>query len=154
MQSLHRIFHSLLTLNPFLTKLGICHLYPLCSRPLIYHQRILPKGKSFTANTGAKAAVLPKGRSSTANLGTKVAVLLGINRCGSFPLLYAPHSLFSIWTHLKRSVKIPWAPAWRWEEWIWLTGTSGLHRNSHQGLNISSIRVFDQIRDPEIPIRG
>ena len=26
-----------------------------------------------------------------------------------------------------------------------------LHRNSPQGLNISSIRVFDQIRDPEIP---
>ena len=29
---------------------------------------------------------------------------------------------------------------------------SGLHRNSPQGLNISSIRVFDQIGDPEIPI--
>ena len=26
------------------------------------------------------------------------------------------------------------------------------HQNSPQGLNISSIRVFDQIRDPEIPI--
>ena len=26
------------------------------------------------------------------------------------------------------------------------------HRNSPQGLNISSIRVFDQIRDPEIEI--
>ena len=33
----------------------------------------------------------------------------------------------------------------------WLTGSSGLHRNSPQGLNISSIRFFDQIRDPEIP---
>ena len=33
-----------------------------------------------------------------------------------------------------------------------LTGPSGLHWNSPQGLNISSIRVFDQIRDPEIPI--
>ena len=40
----------------------------------------------------------------------------------------------------------------RWGEWIWLTGPSGLHRNSPQGLNISSIRVFDQIRDPESPI--
>ena len=38
------------------------------------------------------------------------------------------------------------------ESWIWLTGPSGLHRNLPQGLNISSIRVFDQIRDPEIPI--
>ena len=36
MKSLHRIFHSHLTLNPFLTKLGICQLYPLCSTPLIY----------------------------------------------------------------------------------------------------------------------
>ena len=70
----------------------------------------------------------------------------------SFPLLSAPHSLFSIWTHLKRSEKIPGAPTWRWGEWIWLTGPSGLHRNSPQGLNISFIRVFDQIRDPEIPI--
>ena len=32
------------------------------------------------------------------------------------------------------------------------TRPSGLHRNSPQGLNISSIKVFDQIRDPEIPI--
>ena len=34
-------------------------------------------------------------------------------------------------------------------ELIWLTGPSRLHRNSPQGLNISSIRVFDQIRDPK-----
>ena len=91
---------------------------------------------------------------STANSGTKAAVLLGIYRCSSFPLLSAPHSLslFSIWTDLKRSEKIQGAPTRRWGEWIWLTGSSGLHRNSPQGLNISSIRVFDQIRDPEIPI--
>ena len=75
-----------------------------------------------------------------------------MNRCGSFPLLSASHSHFSIWTILKRSEKIPGAPTRRWGEWIWLTGPSGLHRNSTQGLNISSIRVFDQIRDPEIPI--
>ena len=53
----------------------------------IYHQRVLPKGRSFTANAGTKFAVLSKGRYSTANSGNKVAVLLGINRCGSFPLL-------------------------------------------------------------------
>ena len=64
----------------------------------------------------------------------------------------APDSLFSIWTDLKRSEKIPGAPTWRWGEWIWLTGPSALHRNSPQGLNISSIRVSDQIRDPEISI--
>ena len=98
---------------------------------------------------GTKAAVLPKGRSSTVNLGTKVA---GMNRCGSFPLLSVPHTLFSIWTDLKRSEKFPGAQAWRWEECIRLTGPSGRHRNSPQGLNISSIRVFDQIRDQEIPI--
>ena len=38
---------------------------------------------------------------------------LGFNRCGSFPLLSAPHSLFSIWTDLKRSEKIPGAPTRR-----------------------------------------
>ena len=35
---------------------------------------------------------------------------------------------------------------------IWLIGPSGLYQNSPQWLNISSIKVFDQIRDPEIPI--
>ena len=60
------------------------------------HQSVLPKGRSFTANSGTKAAVLPKGKSYTANSGTNVAVLLGMNRCGDFPLLSAPHSLFSI----------------------------------------------------------
>ena len=75
-----------------------------------------------------------------------------MNRCCNFPLLSEPHSLFSIWTNLKRSEKIPVATTRRWGEWIWLTGPSGLHWNSPQGLNISSIRVFDQIRDPEIRI--
>ena len=116
-----------------------------------HHQSVLSKGRSFTANLGTKAAVLPKGRSSTANSGTKIAVLLGMNRCGSFPLLSAPHSLFCIWTELNRNEKIPGAPAWRWGEWIWLTGSSGLHRNSPQRLNMSSIRAFDRIRSPEIP---
>ena len=51
---------------------------------------VLPKGRSSTANSGIKAEVLPKGRSSNANSRTKVAVLLGMNRCGSFPLLSAP----------------------------------------------------------------
>ena len=98
-----------------------------------HYQSVLPKGRSFTANSGTKAAVLPKGRSSTANSGTKVAVLQDMSRCGGFPLLSAPHSLFSIWTDLKRSVKIPGAPTWRWEECIWLTVPSGLHRKSLQG---------------------
>ena len=111
---------------------------------------ILPKGRSFTANSGTKVAFLLKGRSSTANSGTQVAVLLGMNRYGSFPLLSAPHTLFTISTDFKRSEKIPGAPTRRWGEWIWLTGSSGLYRNQPQGLNTGSIRVFDQIRDPEI----
>ena len=54
-----------------------------------HHQSVLPNYRSFTANPGTKAAVLPKVRSSATNSGTKVAFLLGINRCGSFPLLSA-----------------------------------------------------------------
>ena len=42
---------------------------------------VLPKGRSFTANSGTKAAILPKGRCFTTNSETKVVVLLGINRC-------------------------------------------------------------------------
>ena len=102
-----------------------------------HHQSVIPKGRSFTANAGIKVAVLSKDRSSTANSGTKVAGLLGINRCGSFPLLSAPHSLFSIWTDLKRSEKIPGAPKWIWGEWIWLTGpsdfTTGVKSQFHHG---------------------
>ena len=112
------------------------------TKQMDHNQSILPKGKSFTANSGTEAAFLLKGRSSTANWGAKVAVLLRINRCSSIPLLSAPHSLFRIWTELERSEKIPGAPTWRWGEWIWLTGPSGLHRNSPQRLNISSIRVL------------
>ena len=93
-----------------------------------------------------------KHRKQGCNSTTVSVVLLGINGCGSIPLLSALHSLFSIWTDLKRSEKIPGAPTWRWGEWIWLTGPSRLNRNSSEGLYISSIRVFDHIRDPEIPI--
>ena len=75
----------------------------------------------------------------------------GLNKCGSFPLLSTPHSPFSIWTDLKRSEKSPGAQAWRWGEWIWVTGPSGLHRNQSQGLNISSLRVLtrSEIRKKE-----
>ena len=71
---------------------------PINLRPhiYIYHQSILPKGRSFTVKAETKVAVMSKGKSSTANSGTKAAVLLGMNRYDSFPLLSAPHSLFSI----------------------------------------------------------
>ena len=101
--------------------------------PFIYHQSVLPKCRTFTANSSTETAVIPKGRFSTSNSGTKFAVLLGMNRCGSFPLLSALYSLYSIWTDLKRSQKIPGTPAYRWGVWIWLTWPSGLHWNSPQG---------------------
>ena len=100
------------------------------------------QGQVFHCKAGTEVVILSKGRSSTANSGTKVVVLQGINRCGSLPLLSAPHSLFSIWTDLKKIWKIPGAPTWRWGEWIWLTGHSEFHWNSPQWLNISSIRFF------------
>ena len=40
-----------------------------------HYQSVVPNGRSFTANSGSKAAVLPKGRSSTTSTGNKVAVL-------------------------------------------------------------------------------
>ena len=61
-----------------------------------HHQSVVSKGRSFTGNSDTKAAVLPKGRYSTANSGTSVAVLLEMNKSGSFPLLSALHSFFSI----------------------------------------------------------
>ena len=57
------------------------------------HRTVLPKGRSFTANSGTKAAVLSKGRSFTTNSRTQVAVLLRMDRCGSFLLLSTPLSL-------------------------------------------------------------
>ena len=96
------------------------------------HQCILSKGRFFTANSDTKAAVLPKAGFPAQNSETKAAVLQRLNRCGSFPLFSAPHSLFCIWTDLKRSEKIPGARTWRWGELIWLTGPSGLYRNSPQ----------------------
>ena len=53
----------------------------------VHHRCLVPKGRSFTADSGTKAAVLSKGRSSTANSETEFAVLLGMNRYGSFQLL-------------------------------------------------------------------
>ena len=105
-----------------------------------YHQ-CSDQGQVFHSKLRLQGCILPKGRSSTANSGTKVAVSLGMNRCGNFPCFPHPN-LFSIWTDLTRSEKIPGGPAYRWREWIWLTGPSVFHRNSPQGLNISSTRGF------------
>ena len=87
-------------------------------------------------------------QASTANWGIKVVVLQGIIS------RYFPHPTLSLVSEqtLKYLKTSQGALAWRLGEWIWLTEPSGLHRNLPQGLNISSIRVFDQIRDSEIPI--
>ena len=109
----------------------------------------LPK-RSFTANSH-QGCSFAKGRSSTANSGTKVAVLPELNRCGSLPLLPA-HNLSLASERTLKDLKRFWASTRRRGEWIWLAGPSGLHRNSPQGLSISSIEVFNQMRDPEMPI--
>ena len=96
-----------------------------CYRRQVFHHKLRNQGCSFTRHWICEVA----------------------SRFFPHPTLF-----ISIWTDLKRSEKMPGSPTWRWGEWIWLTGPSGLHRNSRQGLNISSIRVFDQIRDLEIPI--
>ena len=96
----YAFYCSLLPVLPFNVKFFSIS----CRKLSLYsHQSILPKGRYFTADSGTKAIVLFKGRSSSANSGTQAAVLVGMNRCGSFPLLSAPHSLFSIWTDLKGS---------------------------------------------------
>ena len=79
-----------------------------------HHHEYSAKCRSFTANSGTKVAVLLKGRSSTASSGTQAEVLLGMNRWGSVPHPTLSLSLFSIWTDLKRSEKIPGAPTRRW----------------------------------------
>ena len=130
---------------------------------------VLTKGKSSTANSETKIAILPYGRSSTANSGTKVAVL----RKAGLPLqtpeprlqFYQgwigavasrcfPHStLFSIWTHFKRSEKVPSEPTRGWGEWIWLIGPSR-HTEIHHRWSISDSSGFwpdERSRNPNHP---
>ena len=111
-----------------------------------------PRAGPSLQTQDTKAAIMPKGRSSIANSGTYVAVLLGMNRCGSFPLLSAPHSLFSIWRNLKRSEKIPGAPTRRWGDNL----ANRALRTSPKfttGVKCQFCQVFFyQIRDPEMPI--
>ena len=97
-------------------------------------------GPSLQAQNQGSSSI--EGRSSTANSGIKYAVLTVMNRCGSFPLLSAPHSFFSIWTYLKRSEKIPGSPIWRWGEWIWLTGLSDFTEIHHRVYISYSIYIY------------
>ena len=64
---------------------------------------VLPKGRCINARTGTYAAVLPKADLPPHARELRLLVYQGVDRCGSFPLLSAPHSLFSIWTDLQIS---------------------------------------------------
>ena len=72
-----------------------------------HHQSILPKGKSFTANSGTKAAFLLKGRSFAANSGIQAAVLLWMDRCGSFQFLSSTHSFSLASEQILKDLKDP-----------------------------------------------
>ena len=82
------------------------------------------QGQELHWSTGTYASVLPKAGLPPQTQEPTLQFYQGLNKCGTFPLLSAPHSLFSISTDLKTSEKIPGAPTWRWGEWIWLTGNS------------------------------
>ena len=72
------------------------------------------------------------------------SILLGINRSGSFPLFSAPTFSLASEQTLK-DLKHPRGTTEDGGEWIWLTRPYRYHWNSPRGLNISSIRIFNQI---------
>ena len=67
---------------------------------------------------------------------TRVWIGAVVSRCFPYPTRsFASEKTLKIWKDNSGS-------AWRWGERIWLIGPSGLHRNSPQRLNWSSIRFF------------
>ena len=109
-----------------------------------------PRHILYVTSVCSKTAVLPK---AGFPVHTQERRLQFYQECswGSFPLRSAtPYLFFSIWTDLKRSENIP-EHQQGGEESVRLTELSAFHQNSPQGLNIS-IRDFDQITGPEIPI--
>ena len=68
-----------------------------------HHQSILPRAGFPLQIQEPKFQFCPKADLPLQTQETKGAVLLGINRYSSFLLLSALHSLFSIWTNLKKS---------------------------------------------------
>ena len=142
------IFHHFLNIYPVISTTSYSGLRCQYSLSIIYHKSIRPRAGLSLQNSGTKAAVLTKRRPSTANSGIKVAVLLGMNRCGSFPHLALSLASEQILKDLKRSQGYQCGG----EEsgfGNWALRTSPKFTKE---LNISSIKVFDQIRDPEIPI--
>ena len=97
-------FRPLLLLSP--PKMSISH----CLRVHHHNQSVLPKGRSCTAGEITQAAALPKAGLPPQTQEPRLLFYPGLSRCGSFALLSAVHSLFSIWTDLQRSEKIPGSP--------------------------------------------
>ena len=94
-----------------------------------------------------------KGRCSIANSWNRGCSFTRDEQVRQLPSLCFPHTTLSLASEQTLKIrKDPRGPSMEVRGVDWLTGSSGLHRNSPQGLNISSIRGFDQIRDPEIPI--
>ena len=104
-----RIFRTIISKR---TKCRNISLFIEYKKPLRLHKKehwfAISSSSVFCPSTGpllqtqAPRLQFCQGRSSIANSGTYIAFLLGINRSGSFPLLSAPHSLFSIWSNIKR----------------------------------------------------
>ena len=61
-----------------------------------HHQCVLPKGRSYAASAGTLAAVLGRKIFHRKLKEPRLRFYKGLNRCGSFLLLSAPHSLFNI----------------------------------------------------------
>ena len=97
-------------------------------------------------------AVLSKGRSSTANSVTKVIILLGMNRCGIASRCF-PHPILSLASEqILKVLKNPSGPSVKVRRVDLANWALMISPNFTTGLNICSISVFDQIRDPEIQI--
>ena len=107
-----------------------------------HHHSVLPKAELSLQTQAAWLQFCPKAGLTPQTEKQRLQFYQELNRYGSFPLLSSRHSLFSIWTELRRSEKIPGVPTWRWGEWIWLSGPSGFQRNSLQELIISVASGF------------
>ena len=86
------------------TNLVMSVLWILCKFSFMIIIRVSAQGQVLHWKLRNQDRSSAQGRSSIANSGTQAALLLGMDRCGSFQLLSAPHSLFSMWTDLKTEV--------------------------------------------------
>ena len=107
-----------------------------------HHQRVLNKGRPFTANAGTQAAVLPKAGLPPQTQEPRLQFYQGFKRCSSFLLFSASHSLFSIlidFTNSKKDsrgtnveVRVDLA---NWAPQTSLKFTTGVNYQFHQGFS-------------------